>query len=78
MILPALAYLGIFFVVPFYSLARTSLSSSGGTGKVGFHPWAHSHSPRGVNSWKASSAGNATWIRSLSRCLNSHSSSVIL
>ncbi len=31
MILPALAYLGIFFVVPFYSLARTSLSSSGGS-----------------------------------------------
>jgi len=31
MILPALAYLGIFFVVPFYSLARTSLSSTGGS-----------------------------------------------
>src|SRR3979411_8205 len=31
MILPALVYLGIFFVVPFYSLARTSLSSSGGS-----------------------------------------------
>jgi len=31
MILPALAYLGIFFVVPFFSLARTSLSSSGGS-----------------------------------------------
>src|SRR6201991_1528688 len=31
MILPALAYLGVFFVVPFYSLARTSLSSSGGS-----------------------------------------------
>jgi spermidine/putrescine transport system permease protein len=25
MILPALVYLGIFFVVPFFSLARTSL-----------------------------------------------------
>jgi spermidine/putrescine transport system permease protein len=31
MILPALAYLGIFFVVPFISLARTSLSSAGGS-----------------------------------------------
>jgi spermidine/putrescine transport system permease protein len=31
MILPALAYLGVFFVVPFVSLARTSLSSSGGS-----------------------------------------------
>ena len=31
MILPALAYLGVFFVVPFFSLARTSLSSSGGS-----------------------------------------------
>ncbi|WP_395311704.1 ABC transporter permease [Mycobacterium sp. AMU20-3851] len=31
MILPALAYLAIFFVVPFISLARTSLSTSGGS-----------------------------------------------
>ncbi|MCP9275992.1 ABC transporter permease [Mycolicibacterium arenosum] len=31
MVLPALVYLGIFFVVPFISLARTSLSSSGGS-----------------------------------------------
>ena len=31
MILPGLAYLGFFFVVPFYSLMRTSLSSSGGS-----------------------------------------------
>ncbi|GAA2564549.1 ABC transporter permease [Mycolicibacterium diernhoferi] len=31
MILPALAYLAIFFVVPFFSLARTSLSTSGGS-----------------------------------------------
>ena len=31
MILPALVYLGIFFVVPFLSLARTSLSTSGGS-----------------------------------------------
>ena len=31
MILPGLAYLGFFFVVPFYSLLRTSLSSSGGS-----------------------------------------------
>jgi spermidine/putrescine transport system permease protein len=31
MILPALAYLAIFFVVPFFSLARTSLSSAGGS-----------------------------------------------
>jgi spermidine/putrescine transport system permease protein len=31
MILPALAYLGLFFVVPFFSLARISLSSSGGS-----------------------------------------------
>ncbi len=31
MILPGLAYLAIFFVVPFYSLVRTSLSSSGGS-----------------------------------------------
>jgi len=31
MILPALVYLGIFFVVPFVSLARTSLSTSGGS-----------------------------------------------
>ncbi|WP_006245228.1 ABC transporter permease [Mycolicibacterium tusciae] len=31
MVLPALAYLGIFFVVPFFTLARTSLSSSGGS-----------------------------------------------
>ncbi|MEH3128621.1 MAG: ABC transporter permease [Mycolicibacterium neoaurum] len=31
MILPALAYLAIFFVVPFVTLARTSLSSSGGS-----------------------------------------------
>ena len=31
MILPALAYLAIFFVVPFYSLARTSLSATGGS-----------------------------------------------
>ncbi|AFM17753.1 ABC-type spermidine/putrescine transport system, permease component I [Mycolicibacterium chubuense NBB4] len=31
MILPALVYLGIFFVVPFFSLLRTSLSSSGGS-----------------------------------------------
>ncbi|WP_197379626.1 ABC transporter permease [Mycolicibacterium mengxianglii] len=31
MILPALAYLGLFFVVPFISLARISLSSSGGS-----------------------------------------------
>lgn len=31
MILPALVYLAIFFVVPFFSLARTSLSSTGGS-----------------------------------------------
>ncbi len=31
MILPALAYLAIFFVVPFWSLFRTSLSSAGGS-----------------------------------------------
>lgn len=31
MILPALAYLAIFFVVPFVTLARTSLSSAGGS-----------------------------------------------
>jgi spermidine/putrescine transport system permease protein len=31
MILPALVYLGIFFVVPFFALARTSLSSSSGS-----------------------------------------------
>jgi spermidine/putrescine transport system permease protein len=31
MILPALVYLAIFFVVPFFSLARTSLSSMGGS-----------------------------------------------
>jgi spermidine/putrescine transport system permease protein len=31
MILPALAYLFIFFVVPFFSLARTSLSSKAGS-----------------------------------------------
>lgn len=31
MILPGLAYLGIFFVVPFFTLARTSLSSTGGS-----------------------------------------------
>ncbi|MDT7754798.1 MAG: spermidine/putrescine transport system permease protein [Mycobacterium sp.] len=31
MILPALAYLAVFFVVPFWSLLRTSLSSSGGS-----------------------------------------------
>ncbi|MET0704723.1 MAG: ABC transporter permease [Mycobacterium sp.] len=31
MILPALAYLAIFFVVPFWSLFRTSLSTSGGS-----------------------------------------------
>ncbi len=31
MILPALVYLAVFFVVPFFSLARTSLSTSGGS-----------------------------------------------
>ena len=31
MILPALAYLAVFFVVPFFSLARTSLSSKSGS-----------------------------------------------
>ncbi|BBZ16640.1 MULTISPECIES: ABC transporter permease [Mycolicibacterium] len=31
MVLPALVYLGIFFVVPFFTLAQTSLSSSGGS-----------------------------------------------
>ena len=31
MVLPALAYLGVFFVVPFFSLARTSLSETGGS-----------------------------------------------
>jgi spermidine/putrescine transport system permease protein len=31
MILPGLAYLAVFFVVPLFSLARTSLSSSGGS-----------------------------------------------
>jgi spermidine/putrescine transport system permease protein len=31
MILPALAYLAVFFVVPLFSLARTSLSSTGGS-----------------------------------------------
>jgi len=31
MILPALVYLGIFFVIPFFTLARTSLSSTGGS-----------------------------------------------
>jgi spermidine/putrescine transport system permease protein len=31
MILPALAYLAVFFVVPFFSLATTSLSSAGGS-----------------------------------------------
>lgn len=31
MVLPALAYLAVFFVVPFFSLARTSLSSAGGS-----------------------------------------------
>jgi len=31
MVLPALAYLAVFFVVPIFSLGRTSLSSSGGS-----------------------------------------------
>ena len=31
MVLPALAYLAIFFVVPFFSLARTSLSETAGS-----------------------------------------------
>ena len=31
MILPALVYLGVFYVVPFYSLFRTSLSTMGGS-----------------------------------------------
>ena len=31
MILPALAYLGVFYVVPFFSLFRTSLSTMGGS-----------------------------------------------
>ncbi len=31
MVLPALVYLGIFFVVPFFSLARTSLSETSGS-----------------------------------------------
>ncbi len=31
LVLPALIYLGVFFVVPFFSLARTSLSESGGS-----------------------------------------------
>jgi spermidine/putrescine transport system permease protein len=31
MVLPALVYLGIFFVVPFFTLAKTSLSTSGGS-----------------------------------------------
>lgn len=31
MILPALAYLGVFYVVPFVSLFRTSLSEMGGS-----------------------------------------------
>lgn len=31
MILPALAYLAVFYVVPFYSLLRTSLSTMGGS-----------------------------------------------
>ncbi|MET0453757.1 MAG: ABC transporter permease [Mycobacterium sp.] len=31
MVLPALAYLAVFFVVPFWSLLRTSLSSQGGS-----------------------------------------------
>jgi len=31
MVLPALAYLAVFFVVPFWSLLRTSLSSMGGS-----------------------------------------------
>jgi spermidine/putrescine transport system permease protein len=31
MILPALAYLAVFFVIPLFSLARTSLSSTGGS-----------------------------------------------
>ena len=31
LILPALAYLGVFYVVPFYSLLRTSLSTMGGS-----------------------------------------------
>jgi spermidine/putrescine transport system permease protein len=31
MILPALTYLGVFFVVPFFSLGGTSLSSAGGS-----------------------------------------------
>ena len=31
MILPALAYLAVFFVVPFWSLFRTSLSTMGGS-----------------------------------------------
>ncbi|MDY6995071.1 MAG: ABC transporter permease [Actinomycetota bacterium] len=31
MVLPALVYLGVFFVVPFFSLARTSLSETSGS-----------------------------------------------
>lgn len=31
MVLPALVYLAVFFVVPFFSLAQTSLSSTGGS-----------------------------------------------
>ena len=31
MVLPALVYLAVFFVVPFFSLARTSLSTTGGS-----------------------------------------------
>jgi spermidine/putrescine transport system permease protein len=31
MVLPALAYLGVFYVVPFVSLLRTSLSTMGGS-----------------------------------------------
>ncbi len=49
MILPALAYLGVFFVVPFISLFRTSLSSMGGS----------VYMPKLTFAWNFSNYGNA-------------------
>jgi spermidine/putrescine transport system permease protein len=49
MILPALAYLGVFYVVPFVSLFRTSLSTMGGS----------IYLPKLTFAWQWSNYGNA-------------------
>ena len=71
MILPALAYLGVFYVVPFFSLFRTSLSTMGGSiylPKLSF-AWDFANYGQALSSTAARSSGHSAAFSATVLCL---------